>query len=299
MMVRSYHKSGKDLERQNRKPWAAPRQMVIPLVKRHVHFIKGRNPGMPLAAANLPRNVAIIMDGNGRWAKQRGLPRIEGHRRGVESVRTAIDAARDLGIHYLTLYAFSAENWQRPPDEVSALMGLLELFLRRETRTLVKNRVRLHTIGRIEELPAGPLKELKHAVAVTRGFSEWNLVLALNYGSRTELVDAARAYAAAVAAGRENPAEASWSAISQYLYTAGLPDPDLLIRTSGETRLSNFLLVQCAYAEMIFSPVLWPDFTKADLAAAIEEYQRRERRFGLTGEQVKPRAAAHRPAVNQ
>jgi undecaprenyl diphosphate synthase len=273
--------------------------MVIPLVKWHGRFIKGRNSGMPPAADNLPRNVAIIMDGNGRWAKQRGLPRIEGHRRGVESVRTAIDAARDLGIHYLTLYAFSAENWQRPPDEVSALMGLLELFLRRETKTLVKNRVRLHAIGRIEELPEGPLKELKHAIAVTRGFSEWNLVLALNYGSRTELVDAARAYVAAVAAGRENPDEASWSAISQYLYTAGLPDPDLLIRTSGETRLSNFLLVQCAYAEMIFSPVLWPDFTKADLAAAIEEYQRRERRFGLTGEQVKPRAAVHRPAVNQ
>ena len=254
---------------------------------------------MPPANANLPHHVAIIMDGNGRWAKQRGLPRIEGHRRGVESVRTTINAARDLGIHFLTLYAFSAENWQRPPDEVSALMGLLELFLRRETKTLVKNRVRLHTIGRIEELPAGPLKELKHAIAATRHFKEWNLVLALNYGSRTELVDAARDFAAAVVAGKENPAELSWSAFSQYLSTAGLPDPDLLIRTSGETRLSNFLLLQCAYAELIFSPVLWPDFSKADLAAAIAEYQCRERRFGLTGEQVKPRAAVPCPAVNQ
>jgi undecaprenyl diphosphate synthase len=254
---------------------------------------------MPPATLNIPDHVAIIMDGNGRWAKQRGLPRIEGHRRGVETVRTTIDAARDLGIHYLTLYAFSAENWQRPAAEVSALMGLLEFFLRRETKTLVKNRVHLHTIGRIEELPAGPLKELKHAMAATHDFTEWHLVLALNYGSRTELADAARAYAAAVAAGKEKADEASWTALSRYLYTAGLPDPDLLIRTSGETRLSNFLLMQCAYAEMIFSPVLWPDFTKAELAAAVEEYQRRERRFGLTGEQVKPRPAAHRPAINQ
>ena len=254
---------------------------------------------MPSAGPNVPRHVAIIMDGNGRWAKQRGLPRIEGHRRGVETVRSIIDAARELGIQYLTLYAFSAENWQRPPDEVSALMSLLELFLRREAKTLIKNRIRLHTIGRIEELPAGPLKELKRAIAATQEFTDWNLVLALNYGSRTELADAARAYADAVVAGREKPEECSWSALSRYLYTADLPDPDLLIRTSGETRLSNFLLMQCAYAEMIFSPVLWPDFTKAELAAAIEEYQRRERRFGLTGEQVKPPVRVHRPAVNQ
>ena len=251
------------------------------------------------ASPNVPNHVAIIMDGNGRWAKQRGLPRIEGHRRGVETVRSTIDAARDLGIHYLTLYAFSAENWQRPPDEVSALMSLLEFFLRRETKNLVKHRIRLHTIGRIEELPAGPLRELKRALAATRHFTEWNLVLALNYGSRTELADAARAYAAAIAAGRENPDEASWTALSRYLYTVDLPDPDLLIRTSGETRLSNFLLMQCAYAELVFSPVLWPDFTKAELVTAVEEFQRRERRFGLTGEQVKPRAAVHRPAVNQ
>ncbi len=254
---------------------------------------------MPSAGLKVPRHVAIIMDGNGRWAKQRGLPRIEGHRRGVETVRSIIDAARDLGINYLTLYAFSAENWQRPPDEVSALMSLLEFFLRREAKTLIKNRIRLHTIGRIEELPAGPLKELKRAIAATHEFTEWNLVLALNYGSRTELADAARAYAAAAVAGREKPEECSWSVLSRYLYTAGLPDPDLLIRTSGETRLSNFLLMQCAYAEMIFSPVLWPDFTKAELVAAIEEYQSRERRFGLTGEQVRPPARVHRPAVNQ
>jgi undecaprenyl diphosphate synthase len=251
---------------------------------------------MPPAHANIPNHVAIIMDGNGRWAKQRGLPRIEGHRRGVEAARTIIDASRALGIRYLTLYAFSAENWQRPPDEVSALMGLLEYFLRRETRVLVKNRIRLHTIGQTEALPAGPRKELIHALAVTREFTDWNLVLALNYGSRTEVVDAARAYAAAVAAGRERLEEASWTTFSRYLYTAGIPDPDLLIRTSGETRVSNFLLMQCAYAEMIFSPVLWPDFSKAELAAAVEEYQRRERRFGLTGEQLKAAAAPAVPA---
>jgi undecaprenyl diphosphate synthase len=251
---------------------------------------------MPPAHANIPNHVAIIMDGNGRWAKQRGLPRIEGHRRGVEAARAIIDASRALGIQYLTLYAFSAENWQRPTDEVSALMGLLEYFLRRETKVLVKNRIRLHTIGQIEALPAGPRKELKHALAATREFTDWNLVLALNYGSRTEVVDAARAYAAAVAAGRERPADASWTTFSRYLYTAGLPDPDLLIRTSGETRVSNFLLMQCAYAEMIFSPVLWPDFSKAELAAAVEEYQRRERRFGLTGEQLQAAAAPAVPA---
>ena len=272
---------------------------VIPLVKRQGRFIKGRNPRMQPASANLPQHVAIIMDGNGRWAKQRGLPRIEGHRRGVETVRAIIDATRALGIRYLTLYAFSAENWQRPADEVSALMGLLEYFLRRETKVLIKNHVRLHTIGRIDELPAGPRKELQHAVAATRHFTDWNLVLALNYGSRTELADAACAYAAAVVAGREKPGESSWTTFSRYLYTAGLPDPDLLIRTSGETRLSNFLLMQCAYAEMVFSPVLWPDFTKAELAAAVEEYQRRERRYGLTAEQIKAGTAPTAAAINR
>jgi len=250
---------------------------------------------MPTAPANIPNHVAIIMDGNGRWARQRGLPRIEGHRRGVEAARTAIDATRDLGIRYLTLYAFSAENWQRPPDEVSALMKLLEFFLRRETKVLVKNRIRLHTIGHTGELPAGPRRELQHALEATRQFTDWHLVLALNYGARTEVADAASAFAAAVRAGRERAEDASWATFSRYLYTADIPDPDLLIRTSGEMRISNFLLLQCAYAEMIFSPVLWPDFSKADLAAAVEEYQRRERRFGLTGEQLQTAAAVAPP----
>ena len=247
---------------------------------------------MQTASANIPNHVAIIMDGNGRWAKQRGLPRIEGHRRGVETVRAIIDATRELGIRYLTLYALSTENLQRPPDEVSALMGLLEHFLRRETKVLIKNRVRLRTIGHIETLPAGPRQELQHAIEATRHFTDWNLVLALNYGSRTELVDAARAYAAAVAAGTVKLNDASWETFRRHLYTADLPDPDLIIRTSGETRISNFLLMQGAYAEYVFTPVLWPDFTKADLAAALAEYALRERRYGQTSEQLKPAPAA-------
>lgn len=241
-------------------------------------------------ASNHPTHIGIIMDGNGRWAKQRGLPRIEGHRRGVETVRSIIDAARELDIKYLTLYAFSVENWNRPGEEVSALMGLLEYFLKKETRTLVKNRVRLLTIGRTHELPAVVREQLDAAKKATAAFTDHTLILALNYGSRTEVVDAARAYAAAVASGEEKLNDGSWDSFSRYLYTKDVPDPDLIIRTSGETRVSNFLLLQAAYAEFIFSPVLWPDFTKADLAAAVTSYSQRERRFGLTSEQLKPAA---------
>ena len=241
-------------------------------------------------APNHPAHIGIIMDGNGRWAKQRGLPRIEGHRRGVETVRSIIDAARELDIRFLTLYAFSVENWNRPGDEVSALMGLLEYFLKKETRTLVKNRVRLLTIGRTHELPAVVREQLDAAKTATAGFTDHTLILALNYGSRTEVVDAARAYAAAVASGEEKLNDGSWDSFRRYLYTKDVPDPDLIIRTSGETRVSNFLLLQAAYAEFIFSPVLWPDFTKADLAAAVTNYSQRERRFGLTSEQLKPAA---------
>ena len=240
--------------------------------------------------ANIPAHIAIIMDGNGRWAKQRGLPRIEGHRRGVETVRAIIDASRELGVRYLTLYAFSVENWKRPPEEVSALMSLLEYFLKRETQTLIKNRVRLLTIGRVEELPEMVQRQLRAAIEATAHFTEHTLVLALNYGARTEMVDAARAYAAAVASGREKLNDGSWETFRRYLYTADIPDPDLVIRTSGETRISNFLLMQSAYSEFIFTPVLWPDFGKADLVAAVETFAKRERRFGLTSEQIKPPA---------
>ncbi len=246
---------------------------------------------MPQPAANVPSHVAIIMDGNGRWATQRGLPRIEGHRRGVETVRTVTFAARDLGVRMLTLYAFSVENWKRPQDEVGALMSLLEYYLKKELETFVRDRVRLRTIGRTDELPAGVQKVLRATVEETKCFEDYTLVLALNYGSRTETFDAARAYAAAVASGKEKLNDSSWATFSRYLYTADMPDPDLVIRTSGETRISNFLLLQAAYAEFVFTPVLWPDFTKADLAAAIADYNRRERRFGQTSAQLKPAAA--------
>ncbi len=242
---------------------------------------------VPAAKGIVPAHVAIIMDGNGRWARQRGLPRLEGHRRGVEAVRTATLAARELGIRILTLYAFSVENWNRPKAEVGGLMGLLEFYLKQELKTFVKDRVRLRTIGRIEELPAGVQKHLRKTIAETAHFTDYTLVLALNYGARTEVVDAARAYAAALAAGQEKLNDRSWATFSRYLGTADLPDPDLIIRTSGETRLSNFLLLQGAYAELVFTPRLWPDFTKADLAAACAEYASRERRFGLTSDQLK------------
>lgn len=242
---------------------------------------------MAAPSENVPQHVAIIMDGNGRWAKQRGLPRIEGHRRGVETVRTVTFAARDLGVKMLTLYAFSIENWKRPQEEVGALMGLLEYYLKKELSTFVRDRVRFRTIGRTDELPAGVQKHLRTTVEETKHFTDYTLVLALNYGSRTEVVDAARAYAAAVAAGKEKLNDSSWATFSRYLYTADMPEPDLVIRTSGETRISNFLLLQAAYAEFVFSPVFWPDFTKEHLATAIADFNRRERRFGLTSEQLK------------
>lgn len=227
------------------------------------------------------------MDGNGRWAQKRGLPRNEGHRRGAENVRKVTDAGQEIGLRTLTLYAFSAENWSRPQDEVGALMGLLEYYLKNELKTFIKNKIRLRTIGRTQDLPVAVQKALKHTIEATKEFTDYTLVLALNYGSRTEIVDAAHTYAAAVAAGKEKLSDDSWASFSRYLYTADLPDPDLIIRTSGETRLSNFMLMQGAYAEFVFTPVLWPDFRKTDLVAAVEEFDKRERRYGLTGEQRK------------
>lgn len=235
----------------------------------------------------IPQHVAIIMDGNGRWAKKRGLPRIEGHRRGVETVRTIIDASRELGIKYLTLYAFSVENWKRPEDEVGGLMKLLEFFLDRETNTLIKNKVRLRTIGRTQGMPERVRVRLEKAIADTAHFTGHTLILALNYGARTEVLDAIASYndANRDASGAVRP-PANWEDFAKHLYTADIPDPDLVIRTSGETRVSNFLLMQAAYAEFIFTPVLWPDFSKETYRAAIEEFCKRERRFGMTGEQV-------------
>jgi undecaprenyl diphosphate synthase len=226
------------------------------------------------------------MDGNGRWAKQRGLPRVEGHRRGVETVRTVLEASRDLGVRTLTLYAFSVENWRRPQDEVGALMGLLEHFLQREKASLIRNGIRLRTIGNTEALPETVRRTLAETVEATSAFEGSTLVLALNYGARTEVVEAARRYALALAEGKVAANDRSWATFSRYLDTGGLPDPDLVIRTSGENRLSNFLLLQSAYAEFVFSPVLWPDFSRADLEAAVAEFARRERRYGRTSEQL-------------
>jgi undecaprenyl diphosphate synthase len=242
---------------------------------------------MSTPSPSVPQHVAIIMDGNGRWAKQRGLPRLEGHRRGVEAVRTVMYAARELGVRYITLYAFSVENWKRPQDEVGGLMGLLELYLKKELATFLKDGVRFRTIGRTDDMPAGVRRLLRETEEATKHFTQWHFTLALNYGARTEAVDAAKAYALAVREGRERPEEATWEKFARYLYTADMPDPDLLIRTSGELRISNFLLLQLAYAEMVFTPTLWPDFGKADLQAAIDEYAKRERRYGLTTEQIK------------
>ncbi len=236
------------------------------------------------------------MDGNGRWACERGLPRIEGHRKGADSVKEIVRVSADLKIPNLTLYAFSVENWGRPQDEVDGLMDMLERFLRDQTSELVKRKVRFRTIGRTGDLPASVQKEIKRTLEATSSFRDWHLNLALNYGSRTEMVDAVTAYAKAVTAGLEDPDACTWETFNQYLYTANLPDPDLIIRTSGETRLSNFLLLQSAYSEIFFSPVLWPDFREDAFLQAIEHYSSRERRFGRTGEQLKQEA--RRPSLS-
>jgi len=235
----------------------------------------------------IPQHVAIIMDGNGRWAERHGKSRIEGHRRGVENVRKIVDAARELGIPYITLFAFSVENWQRPKTEVSALMTLLNTYLKKELQSLVKNDVRLNVLGRVEELPAKVRETLSQTIDKTKSHKSHVLSLALNYGARTELVDAVKTYAAQITSGRVDPGKLDWKTLSKYLYTRDIPDPDLIIRTSGEHRLSNFLLLQGAYAEIYFSPLCWPEFHPLHFIEAINDFQQRERRYGQTGEQLK------------
>jgi undecaprenyl diphosphate synthase len=232
------------------------------------------------AKASLPRHVAVIMDGNGRWAKQRGLPRIEGHRQGAESARTIIRTAGELGVKYLTLYAFSAENWNRPKDEVDALMKYLIHYLKTETPELNKNNVRLEVIGQIYRLPENVQEHLKKSIATLSKNSGLTLVMALSYGSRIEIVDAVRRIAEKARDSKLEPADINEEVISQHLWTRNIPDPDLLIRTSGEMRVSNFLLWQISYAELVITPTLWPDFRKPQFFAALEEYARRHRRFG-------------------
>ncbi len=229
---------------------------------------------------NLPRHVAIIMDGNGRWARERGLPRLEGHRAGAESVRRVVRAAGEIGIEYLTLYAFSVENWNRPKTEVTALMHLLELYLKQEIPELDKNNVRLAAIGRLHELPLRAQQQLQKSIDALSKNTGLTLVLALSYGARAEIVDAVREIAREIKAGRLDVSDIEEKAISHRLYTRALPDPDLLVRTSGEMRLSNFLLWQISYAELYVTDTLWPDFGKAELLKAVEDYSKRQRRFG-------------------
>ena len=237
------------------------------------------NPaGVP--ADKIPRHIAVIMDGNGRWARERGLPRIEGHRRGSEAVRSCTAACMEAGVPHLTLYAFSKENWQRPPDEVKALMTLLDRFLAERTAEIMERNIRLRAIGHLDDLPDKARRRLDTAMEKSAGNTALTLTLALSYGARTEITDATRAIARQVRAGALDPDAIDEETISSHLYTAGQPDPDLLVRTSGEMRISNFLLWQISYAEIVVTPKLWPEFGKEDLFAAIREYAGRHRRYG-------------------
>ncbi|MEZ5774423.1 MAG: isoprenyl transferase [Hyphomicrobiaceae bacterium] len=227
-----------------------------------------------------PRHIAVIMDGNGRWAEARGLPRTEGHRRGLEAARRVVEAAIDAGVPYLTLFSFSSENWSRPPAEVSFLMSLLKRFIRRDLADLHRNGVRIRVIGEREGVDPDIVKLLDDAEVLTAGNTALDLMLAFNYGSRAEIARGCRRIAERVGRGELAPGDVTAEVVSAHLDTAGIPDPDLLIRTSGEIRLSNFLLWQLAYAEFVFLDVFWPDFTAEHLIDAIAAYQRRSRRFG-------------------
>jgi len=242
------------------------------------------NVAMPLTdgpdRSGTPEHVAIIMDGNGRWAAARSLPRAEGHRRGVEALRRVVRAASELGIRYLTIFSFSSENWSRPASEIGDLFGLLRRFIRNDLASLHRDGVRVRVIGEREGLEPDIVALLDEAEDLTRGNVRLNLTVAFNYGSRQEIANAAQRLAREVAEGKRDPSSIDVNAISQYLDTSELPDPDLIIRTSGEQRLSNFLMWQAAYSELVFLPVHWPDFDKAALEQAIVEYAKRERRFG-------------------
>lgn len=240
----------------------------------------------------LPSHIAIIMDGNGRWAQERGQDRLFGHLHGVESVRSVVEAAAELGIGYLTLYAFSTENWERPQDEVTGLMELLVDTIRKEVPTLNKNNIRLHVIGAVDMMPDHARREIGEAMAETSANTGLNLVMALSYSSRWEIIRAARLWGEDVLSGKRQPGEMDARMFESYLSTSGMPDPELMIRTSGEYRISNFLLYQMAYAELYFSSTLWPDFRKENLYEAILDFQGRERRFGKTTGQLKNESPA-------
>jgi undecaprenyl diphosphate synthase len=238
--------------------------------------------GAVATARALPRHIAIIMDGNGRWAKARSLPRVAGHRRGAEAARRTVIAAAELGVGYLTLFGFSSENWKRPSGEIQDLMALLRHYLCGEIAELHRNGVRLKVIGQLARLAPDIISLIEHAETVTRDNSRIILTIALSYGGRAEIVAAVRAIAAQAARGALAAAEVDEDCIARHLFTADIPDPDLLIRTSGEQRISNFLLWQCAYSELVFTKTLWPDFSKRDLERAIDEFCGRERRYGAS-----------------
>lgn len=244
-------------------------------------------------AAKVPVHVAIIMDGNGRWAKARGLDRSEGHVEGVNTVRRITEAASEVGVKYLTLYAFSTENWNRPQSEVDALMHLIGIAIERETPDLIRNNVRLTMIGDTERMPDEALRRLHKCIDATSHCTGLTLCLALSYSSRWELTDASRRIASEVAAGRLDIRDIDEHTVSSFLTTASMPDPDLLIRTGGDQRISNFLLWQIAYSEIYFTPVYWPDFSKAHFMEALGAYAGRERRFGLISEQLTPDGESH------
>ena len=235
---------------------------------------------------HLPRHIAIIMDGNGRWATARGLPRVLGHHAGAQAVRRIVEAACELGVNALTLYAFSWENWDRPAEEIRELMELLDAFIQRETPILLANRVRLRAIGRLDEIDPNVLVGLRRVIAQTAACERMTLTLALSYGGRQEIVDAARQLAQQVQAGALRPEQITEALFARHLYAPDLPDPDLLIRTSGEQRLSNFLLWQSSYTELYVTPKAWPEFAKEDLLEAIADYERRTRRFGQVAARV-------------
>ena len=235
---------------------------------------------MSPAGKSIPRHIAIIMDGNGRWAKTRGLPRIKGHEHGAEAVRECVEGCGELKVEYLTLYAFSAENWQRPKTEVYALMRLLEKFLKEKTPELLEKNVRLQAIGRLTDLPASCQKQLHDSIERTSRNDGLTLILALSYGGRLEIIDGIKSLLREIDAGHIDEAMVNVEMFSKHLYTRYYPDPDLLIRTSGEMRISNFLLWQLSYTEMYVTQTLWPDFTRKDLFEAVEEFSRRQRRYG-------------------
>lgn len=235
---------------------------------------------------HIPEHIAIIMDGNGRWAKQQSKPRVFGHKNGVIAVREVTEACAELGVKFLTLYAFSKENWKRPATEVDTLMKLFITTVSKELKTLTDNNIKLEAIGDLEALPADTYEALMYAMDQTRGNTRMTLVLALNYSARWEILESARMIAEDATEGKLNPEELTEETYESYLTTAGYPDPELLIRTSGESRISNFLLWQISYAELVFTDTLWPDFRKPDLYRAIREFQSRERRFGMTGDQL-------------